>query len=237
MYSDLIQQNIRAIYSNLAGGYAGIIMYPLIQYTTSIPIGTYAIICYSIHHIHILSCLKNIVILESKQKKLINKYINCNIHYNVNKITYSYDDKRKSLYSLKINNFIKENNFIEENKFWYTKAIKSSSFSYDCQNAIHKYVSYRDNNTKTIIGITSITTLYYCNTPYIILGFFSGLLTSIVYYGINKINTDYNALISIIQKEMYSEKKYFYINTFGDIVFTNYKKGLYTRYNTLYKKS
>lgn len=233
MNANLIRYNLDSIFSNILGGFGGIVTYPTFQYITNIPIGFYASVCYSIHHVHILTCLKNIAILKSDEIDKSKKYIN----YNLMKQTHSFDEKRKSIYSVKINTLSDDNKKI--NNYWYTKVTSPTLFSFDCQNSVHKYILYRDTNTKMIIGINMIIASYYFLSKTYIPSTYvsisgsiaSGILMSIVYYHINPSCFD-NTIIDIIKKEMYSNKKYFYINTFGDIVFTNFKFGLYKRYLT-----
>jgi len=230
MSAKLIRYNLDAIFGNILAGFGGIVTYPTVQFITNIPVGYYASVCYSIHHVDILTCLKNIAILESKKFDKSKKYIN----YDLMKQTYSFDEKRKSIYSVKINTLFDDNKKI--NNYWYTKVTSPTLFSFDCQNAVHKYKLYRDTNTKMIIGINMINiSCYFLSKMYMPMSIHFcitwGILLSMGYYYRNLSYFD-NTIIDIIKKEMYSNKKYFYINTFGDIVFTNFKFGLYNRYLT-----
>ncbi len=220
-FDNMITKNIEQIYGNFFAGIGGLILYPTIHIMTSFPAGPYAIVCYSVHHFHILSCLRNIAILQNRQPPIIgaHKYIN----YGPFKGVYT-SEKRRSMYSLKINTSLSN-----KYNFWYTRTISQSNLPTDCQKIITDIVNYRDTNTKTSIGMMVASVIGYSIMNLKMTGLISGFGFVMFYNFASRQLNKFD--INIVKKSLVINKKYYYINTFGDIVPTNYKYGLYKRYS------
>lgn len=222
----LIKSNLFTMRTNFFAGMGGLTLYPYIHLTTPINIGPYTAVCYSVHHLHIISLLNNIAIMESRevgfQKK---KYIN---YYPISN-NYSFDEKIKSIYFVNVN----KNTSNKSRSFWYTDTIKQSSFSPDCQKAINEIVQHRDMITKTAIGMSMVNAIVQYNFLQHVhhdVIFSTGISFGILYSITAMINFKNN--IEIVANEVPIKKKYFYINTFGDVVPTNYMFGIYMRYKS-----
>lgn len=224
----LIKNNLSTIRSNIFAGIGGLILYPSVHLTTPLPIGPYALVCYSTHHLHITASLRNIALLANHQGKIqpTKKYIN----YNLLNGNYSFDEHIKSIYFANINHIT----FTNKNTFWYTKVIKQASLPFEIQYIINQLVNIRDRMTKTIIGSNIISgyVLYNLDLVPYINNFLIVANCMIIPFAYNSIS-ELNDVYKIISEDIISDKKYFYINTFGDIVPTNYKYGLYTRHEII----
>lgn len=225
MTSQLITKNLNLITDNLVAGFGGIITYPTIQIITGYPIGFYALFCYSIHHVHIMACLQNITTLTKRHTNISSdmKYIN----YDPFTFNYTFNKSRTSLYSTNIQ---KLNNF-EKYNLWYAPSIQSSTFSNDAQLAINEIVYCRDITTRCVIGMNIVTLCGFILQNMSLefpMCFIPGIFCSTCYIIVSKRN--FTEQFNSIKKEISSDKKYFYINTFGNIVPTNFKFGLYHRH-------
>jgi hypothetical protein len=222
----LIDRNLQFMQSNFRAGMGGLILYPSIHLLTSFPIAPYSIVCYGAHYIHILQCLQNIA-LTRRFDTYRSKYINYFPFSN----TTTYSDTRQSIYSLKLNAL---NDRSSLHKFWWCDTIQPHTLSAASQQTIHQVVEWRDTMTRSIISNYAIA-LVGCK---LLgwgsgLGFFMGSFFSVVYGVASYIDKPLIKIDDVImdcQTHNTEKKRYMYINTFGSIVLTNYKYGLYKRW-------
>lgn len=213
MNKHLTALNLLSIKSNITTGFLGIVTYPTIQYLTTAPFGCYAVMCYSIHHIHVINLLKN----EAINCKKITGYTNFTFKRGI-----FFSDTRKSIYSIKNNS-----NY----NLWYCNTLNNNLLSSNNKLIINSITTIRDNNTRMYMGsiLSSCIVSCYLNMPFYSL-ISVGMVCSILMNIMILTNINYKIDSVIRDVKILTNKRYMYINTFGNIVFTNYKYGLYKRY-------
>jgi hypothetical protein len=232
---NIISANLASINGNFWAGVSGLIFYPSINLLTGFPIAGYSLVCYGVHHLHILQCLQNIASVHDSNEIGTNKYIN----YSPFSDKYTFDMRRKSILSLKI----KTLNTKQKN-FWWCKTIPLKNLSFESQYEINNLINIRDNATKTSIALFILPLTFFLNVksiygfliPYevrMIIGLkcsflfttIFNFLTYMIRPRVDMLNTTKE--LSKLNPEL---KKYYYINTFGLPVLTNFKYGLYKRF-------
>lgn len=213
--------------SNFYGGLGGLILYPSLQFLTAFPIGKYAAVCYSVHHIHIIQQLKNMVITIDLTDR--NEYTHLNYIPFYNK--YILSTERRSIYSVNLDGEKIQN-------MWFCPTLNPYHLSHESISKINDIVTCRDNITKTSILLFFAPLAVMSFMPFgIVLSTKTSCLMGLGFFGIysgcailTRKEICLKSVIEELRKHNVNNNKYFYINTFGNIVFTDWRFGLYTRY-------
>ena len=199
----------------------GAIVYPSLSCITRTPIFLYSPICCGTHYFatnHAYNSLKALLdnkIIESN----INKYIrfnNTEIYFEKDKKWYDY------IYSTKITKQTKTNmNF----SYWWTNNIlQNYKLSSDNKLIINNIMYERKNKFRINALCIGFVSLYsYCVSPIYV---YTLPIIIPVYFLILYIITPHtDKYLNNIPNPL--NKKYFYVSTFGDIVYTNWKYNIF----------